>query len=282
MAGQAFRSAQPPGARATAPKVTSDTPAPFCFDLSDRVVLVTGASSGIGGHLAVVLARSGARVALAARRMAELDAKAAEIRAAGGQAIAVRLDVTDEPSTIAAYDAVEAAFGSVDTVIANAGMSVPGSAMGLAMEDFDQIVAVNLRGTFLTVREAARRMVAAGSPERGHGRIVIVSSITAQQISPGMAVYSATKAAVTQMGRVLARDWATKGINVNVVAPGYISTDLNDGYFDTAAGARLKSRFARDRIMDVDALDAMLLYLASTASAQTTGSVFTLDDGQSL
>jgi len=252
------------------------------FDLSGRTVLVTGASSGIGAHFARTLARAGARVALGARRLDYLDRLRADIEAQGGKALAIRMDVTDEACTIAAYDAVEQAFGPIDTVIANAGMSVAGSALGLDMDGFDQMVAVNLRGVFLTVREGARRMLAAGSAERGGGRIVIVSSITARQVSPGMAVYSATKAAVTQLGRVLARDWAGKGINVNVLAPGYIATDLTDGYFDTPSGLRLKARFARDRIMDLEALDPMLLYLSSNASAQTTGAVFTIDDGQSL
>lgn len=254
----------------------------FQYDLRGRVVLVTGASSGIGAHFARILAGSGAKVVLAARRMEQLDQICAAIAGAGGEAIAVRMDVSDEGSTIAAYDAAERAFGPVNTVIANAGMSVPGSALGLAIDGFDQMVAVNLKGVFLTIREGARRMIAAGSAEQGDGRIVIISSITARQISPGMAVYSATKAAVEQLGRVLAKDWAGKGINVNMIAPGYIATELTDGYFETPAGVRLKSKFARDRIMDVAALDPMLLYLCSDACAQTTGSVFDIDDGQSL
>jgi NAD(P)-dependent dehydrogenase (short-subunit alcohol dehydrogenase family) len=177
----------------------------FQYDLRGRVVLVTGASSGIGAHFARILARAGAKVVLAARRMEQLDQLCAEIANDGGEALAVRLDVSDEGSTVAAYDTAERALGPVNTVIANAGMSVPGSALGLAIDGFDQMVAVNLRGVFLTIREGARRMIAAGSAERGDGRIVIISSITARQISPGMAVYSATKAAVEQLGRVLRR-----------------------------------------------------------------------------
>lgn len=256
--------------------------ASFGFDLRGRVALVTGASSGIGEHFARILAASGAKVVLAARRAAQLESLCAAIREGGGEAVAVPMDVTDEASTIAAYDAAERAFGPVNTVIANAGVTVPGSALGLAMESFDQMVSVNLRGVFLTAREGARRMIAAGSPARGDGRVVIVSSITARQISPGTPVYSATKAAVDQMGRVLARDWANKGINVNMIAPGYVATDLVGDYFESESGRRLKARFARDRVMDMGSLDAMLLFLCSDASAQTSGSVMTVDDGQSL
>lgn len=256
--------------------------AAFGFDLHGRVVLVTGASSGIGAHFGRILAAAGAKVVLAARRAAQLDSLCAEIVAAGGEAVAVPMDVTDEASTIAAYDAAEKAFGTVNTVIANAGVTVPGSALGLAMESFDQMVSVNLRGVFLTAREGARRMIAAGSAERGDGRVVIVASITARQISPGTPVYSATKAAVDQMGRVLARDWAKKGINVNMIAPGYVATDLVGDYFESESGRRLKATFARDRVMDMAALDPMLLFLCSDASAQTTGSVMTVDDGQGL
>jgi NAD(P)-dependent dehydrogenase (short-subunit alcohol dehydrogenase family) len=125
-------------------------------------------------------------------------------------------------------------------------------------------------------------MVAAGAPERGNGRIVIISSITAHHPSAGIAPYSATKAAVAQMGRSLAKDWATKGVNVNVLCPGYVATEMNDNVWQTPAGQRLLDGFSRGRVMDESALDAMILYLSSDASAQTTGSVFTIDDGQTL
>ncbi|WP_109807539.1 SDR family NAD(P)-dependent oxidoreductase [Sphingosinithalassobacter portus] len=254
----------------------------YSFDLSNRVVLVTGASSGIGKQLAKRLAANGARVVLAARRAAMLDDVKAEIEAAGGKAACVTMDVADEESTIAAFDAVEAAFGPVDSVVANAGIAIGGSAMGIAIEDFDKMVAVNLRGVFLTAREAARRMVAAGSAEREHGRIVLISSITATFVPLGQVTYNATKAAVVQMGRSLAKDWANKGINVNIVCPGYIRTDLNDDYLDGPKGQALTSGFVRNRVMDIGVLDPSVLYLCSDASAQVTGSVFTIDDGQTL
>ncbi|HEX7872283.1 MAG TPA: SDR family NAD(P)-dependent oxidoreductase [Sphingobium sp.] len=254
----------------------------FSVDLGGRVILVTGASSGIGKHLARTLALSGARVVLGARRTALLADVQAEIEAAGGQALAVAMDVADEASTIAAYDAAEAAFGPVDSVIANAGLALGGSAMGIAIDDFDRMVDVNLRGVFLTAREGARRMVAAGSVERGHGRIVLISSITATYVAGGQVTYCATKAGVVQMGRVMANDWANKGVNVNVICPGYIRTDLNDDYLSGDKGDQLINSFPRRRLMSIDVLDPSILYLCSDASAQVTGSVFTIDDGQSL
>lgn len=254
----------------------------YSFDLSNRVVMITGASSGIGKHLARRCGESGAKVVLAARRTAMLDDVKAEIEAAGGEALAVAMDVTDEASTIAAFDAAEAVLGAVDSVVANAGVAIGGSALGMPMEQFDQVVAVNLRGVFLTAREAARRIIKAGSAERHHGRIVLMSSITASFIDGGQVSYSSTKAGVVQMGRTMAHDWANKGINVNIVCPGYIRTELNGEYLDDTKGQSLIDGFVRKRIMDIDVLDPTILYLCSDASAQVTGSIFTIDDGQSL
>ena len=111
---------------------------------------------------------------------------------------------------------------------------------------------------------------------------MIVSSITATHVSPGLAIYSASKAAVLQMGKVLARDWARLGINVNMILPGYIQTELNDDFFESEAGERFVARFPRRRLMAADDLMPMLAYLASDASRAITGAAFTLDDGQSL
>ncbi len=252
------------------------------FDLSGRVALVTGASSGLGERFARILAASGARVVLGARRADRLDVIVTAIRKAGGQAIAVALDVADEPSVMAAYDAAEAAFGTVDTIIANAGVSSEGRMLDLSVADFDQVMDVNLKGVFLTAREGARRLIAAGSKARSHGRIVITASITADVVAPGLAAYSATKAGVVQMGKVMAREWVRDGINVNMIKPGYIRTEINADWFDTDVGAKQIARFNRQRLMPEGELDTMLLYLASDASAGVTGAAFTLDDGQSL
>ena len=219
---------------------------------------------------------------LAARREGQLAALAAEIEAAGGRATAVAMDVADKESTKRAFDHAEAVFGPVDSVIANAGTNVEGLALDIDPDAIDRILSVNVRGVFLTVREGARRMIAAGSAERGHGRIVIISSVTADVVSPGSAPYSASKAAALQMGRVLARDWARRGINVNMICPGHITTGMNTDWFGTEGGRKQINSWPRRRVMPTDSLDAMLLYVASDASAAVTGSSFTIDDGQSL
>lgn len=254
----------------------------FSFDLKGRTVLVTGASSGIGARFGRILAASGANVMLAARRVALLEQLTQEIRDAGGQAIAVPMDVTDEGSTRAAYDAAEAAFGTVDTVIGNAGINVEGLALDIDASALDIVHSVNVRGLFLTLREGAKRLIADGSREKQHGRMVVISSVTAEHISPGTAPYSASKAAALQLGRVLARDWANKGININMIMPGYIPTDINSEWFETEGGRRQIQGWPRRRLMDETSLDGMLLFLCSDASRFITGSAFTVDDGQTL
>jgi NAD(P)-dependent dehydrogenase (short-subunit alcohol dehydrogenase family) len=252
------------------------------FDLSDRTLLITGASSGIGLHLARSAAAAGARLALAARRTDRLDALAAEIQARGGKAAAVAMDVQDEASVIAAYDQAERALGPIDSVIANAGINGEGLAVDLPVDVFDQVMAVNVRGAFLTAREGARRMMAAFPKEEQRGRIVFMASIGANKVLPGVAAYCASKAAVAMLGRSLAREWVNRGVNVNVVCPGYIATELNDAWFESEPGRKQVSGFPRRRLMQEADLDPITLHLVSTAARAVTGSVVTIDDGQSL
>ena len=251
------------------------------MDMTGRVALVTGASSGLGAHISQLLAAHGAKVVLGARRIELLDDVRSRIEATGGVAVAVALDVTDEASIMAAYDQAETLVGAVDSVVANAGTTVEGRALDIPVEEIDQLLAVNIRGVFLTAREGARRMIAAGAPERQHGRIILMSSMTALSVVPGLAPYAASKAAVLQMGRTLARDWARQGICVNCICPGYIETDLNAEWFATDAGKRQVARWPRRRLMTPSSLDAITLFLSADASAQTTGAHFLIDDGQS-
>lgn len=252
------------------------------FDLSGRVALVTGASSGLGAGFAKALAAAGAKVVLAARRADKLAEQVAEITAAGGQAVAVSMDVTDEASTKAAYDAAEAAFGTVDTIVANAGVATEKMALGLSVDDVDFLLAANVRGVFLTVAEGARRLDAAGSREKQHGRIVIIGSITAEKVFPATSVYGATKAAVRHLGKALAREWARRGISVNVIQPGYFESEMTAELFETEVGAQMVKSFPRQRMRPATDLHAPLLMLCSDAALGITGSVITVDDGQTL
>lgn len=252
----------------------------FELSLSGRTVLVTGASSGLGRRFARVCSQAGARIAVAARRIDRLEALVGEIRAGGGEAVAVALDVTDEASVKAGFDAAEAALGPIESVIANAGISKVGLAADMRIEDFDELMAVNVRGAFLTAREAGRRMMAAGSRESGRGRVVMIASIAATTPLAGLLAYCASKSAVAMMGRGLAREWATKGINVNTIGPGYVETEINSGWFSSEGGQRQINSFPRKRLMREEDLDGLIVYLCSDASRAVTGSLFNVDDGQ--
>ncbi|MFN4113459.1 MAG: SDR family NAD(P)-dependent oxidoreductase [Sphingomonadaceae bacterium] len=249
----------------------------FSFELTGRTALVTGASSGLGERFGRILAASGAKVALAARRTDRLEALADRI---GPTAAAVQMDVAREADVIAGYDAAESAFGTVvDTVVANAGIDGAGLATDMTEDAIAHTLNVNLKGTILTAREGARRMIAGGVTK---GRIVLIASITAFEPSPGLVAYSASKAGVVQAGRTLGREWARKGICVNTISPGYIRTAINDAWFDTEPGQAQIARFPRKRLMGQDGLDAMLLFLCSDAAEFVTGADFVLDDGQTL
>lgn len=250
--------------------------------LSGRTCLITGASTGLGAHFARLAAQAGARVIIAARRVDRVESLAESIRAASGHAIAVRMDVSDEGSVVAAYDAAEAAFGVVDTIIANAGVSAPGRSTEVSVAAMQVVLGTNILGVLLTAREGARRLVASGSQESGKGRIVLIGSITAAMTGQGETIYSASKAAVAHMGRNLAREWVRMGINVNVVQPGYIDTDLAGDWFIGESGKAQIAGFQRRQLQPIGSLDQPMLYFCSDASAHTTGAVFTIDDGQSL
>ena len=249
------------------------------ISLEGRVALITGASSGIGAHLARVFARAGAKVVLGARRVDRIAALADEI---GADALPVALDVTDEASIIAAFDAAEAHFGAPDTVLANAGMADAGRALDLSAEQVRRVIDTNFTAVYLTAREGARRMIAAGAKASGRGRIVLTGSITAEMTGQGDSAYAASKAAVVHLGRQLAREWARQGINVNTVQPGYILTEIDADWFATEGGKAQVGSWPRRRLTPIGALDDPMLFFASDASAYVTGAHITVDDGQSL
>ena len=252
------------------------------FPLTDRTALIAGASSGFGARFAKLFAAAGASVVLGARRTDRTAALEQEIVDAGGQALAVPLDVTDEASIIAAYDAAEAKFGTVDTIIANAGVAATGRATDVPVDRLQMLLDTNFKGVYLVAREGAKRLIAAGSREREHGRVVIIGSITSRLTGEGDSAYAASKAGVTHLGRNLAREWVRQGVNVNTIHPGYIPTEIQGDWYDTPGGAAQIAGFHRRRLQDIESLDPMMLYFASDASRMVTGSDIVVDDGQSL
>lgn len=249
------------------------------FDLTGRTVLIAGASSGIGAGFARVTAAAGARVVLGARRLDRIEALADDI---GAKALPVAMDVTDEASVIAAYDAAEAAFGTVDGIVCNAGIGTGGRSTDVPLDDVRSVIDTNLLGAYMVAREGARRLIASGSRARENGRIVLIGSITAQQAGTGEAAYAASKAGLAHLGRQFAREWIRLGINVNTIQPGWIPTEINADWFATERGQADMVGLHRRRLLEIDALDDMLLYLLSDRSRQVTGATFTIDDGQSL
>ena len=248
--------------------------------MEGRIALITGASSGFGAHFARLLVAEGARVVLGARRTDRLAALVAEL--GEENALAVAMDVTDEASLIAAFDVAEARFGTVDTVIANAGISEDGRSTDVTAAQLAGVVATNFTGVYLTAREGARRMIAAGFRDSGRGRIVLIGSITAELTGQGDAAYAASKAGVAHLGRQFAREWVRQGINVNTIQPGYIQTEIAGDWFQTEGGQRQIAAFHRKRMCPIEALDAPLLFLCSDASLHVTGATLTVDDGQVL
>lgn len=248
------------------------------FDLSGRTAFVTGATSGLGRRFAEVLARAGAAVAVAGRRKERLEEVARGLELQGARAAPIVLDVTDAAAIPHAVDEAERALGPLDVLVNNAGMNVQARAVDLAVEDFDRIVATNLRGPFLMATELGRRMI----ERNAGGRIINIASIGAFRVLPGLAAYCMTKAAVAMMTRTLAREWARYGINVTALCPGYIETELNRDWFASEQGQAQIRSFPRRRLAQEEDLDDTLLLLASDRSRAITGSLITVDDGQSL
>jgi NAD(P)-dependent dehydrogenase (short-subunit alcohol dehydrogenase family) len=245
------------------------------LSLAGRTALVTGASSGFGRHFARVLAGAGAAVALAARRLDRLQQLEAEIRAGGGRAAAVGLDVTDRASVARAFDAAEAALGAVTILVNNAG--VPANAYFLKMteEEWRAVLGVNLDGVFRVGQEAARRM----AERRTGGSIINIASILGFGAIKSLSSYAASKAAVVSLTRSMALELARDNIRVNALAPGYFSTEFNDAFLAGDAGRRLLARVPMGRAGRLEELDGPLLLLASDAGAFMTGSVVTVDGG---
>jgi NAD(P)-dependent dehydrogenase (short-subunit alcohol dehydrogenase family) len=244
---------------------------PLTADLRGKTALVTGASSGLGAHFARVLAKAGADLVVAARRLPLLESL---VTALGDTARAVTMDVSDAASV---HKAVAEA-GAIDILVNNAGIAITKPALSQSIEDFDAVIGTNLRGAFLVATEVARAMRARG---RG-GSIINIASILGLRQGGQVAPYAISKSGVIQMTKQLGLELARDGIRVNAIAPGYVETEMNRAFFASVDGQAMIKRVPQRRLGTLQDLDGPLLLLASDASAFMTGSVLAVDGGHLL
>ncbi len=242
------------------------------LNLEGRKALVTGASGGLGEHFAKTLAEAGAAVVLTARRKDALEKVVETIAAAGGDAEAIRMDVADPSSVAGAFERFQEPF---DIVVNNAGVSGSGAAIDQAEDEFQRVIDTNLTGAFRVSQHAARAMKAANRP----GAIVNIASIVGLRVAGHVSAYAASKAALIQLTKATALEWARYRIRVNALCPGYIETPLNADFFASEAGQALVKRIPQRRLGRMEDLDGPLLLLCSDAGAYMTGATLAVDGG---
>ncbi|HEU4459618.1 MAG TPA: SDR family oxidoreductase [Methylibium sp.] len=255
----------------------------YAIDLSGRVALVTGASSGLGAQFARTLSAAGAAVVLAGRRIERLKTLRAEIEGAGGDAHVVGLDVTDPQSIVAAVAHAETECGAIDILVNNSGVSTTQRLTEVSPEDYNYVMNTNTRGAFFVAQAVGKRMIArakgAAPGTFTGGRIVNIASMAGLKVLGQIGVYCMSKAAVVHMTRAMALEWGRYGINVNAICPGYIDTEINHHHWDTEQGRKLIEMLPRKRIGQPQDLDTTLLMLCAKESHFINGAVIQADDG---
>jgi NAD(P)-dependent dehydrogenase (short-subunit alcohol dehydrogenase family) len=247
----------------------------YVMTLTGRTALVTGASGGLGRYFADVLARAGATVAVTARRQDQLQQVRDEIRAAGGDAVAVAMDVTDSSSVASAVAQATAQLGTLDILVNNAGITVTRAFLDVDEADWDRVVDTNLNGVFLVAQAAARVMKEQGSG----GAIVNIASILGLRVAGQVAAYAAAKAGVVHLTKAMALELARYRIRVNALCPGYIETDLNREFFASDIGRALINRIPQRRLGRQEELEGPLLLMCSDAGSYMTGAILAVDGG---
>lgn len=243
------------------------------FDLTGRTALITGASRGIGRAAALLLARQGARVVLAARNEELLDEVAGAVRTGGGEAHPMALDLGHHESIPTAVRGLPSEFAAVDILVNNAGITADNLLARMTLEQWQPVLDVNLTGAFVLTKALVRGMM-----RRRHGRVVSVSSVAGVVGNAGQANYAASKAGLIGFSKSLARELLSRGITVNVVAPGFIETDMTAALPD-GAGERFLERHGLVRLGTVEDIAAAVLYLASDEASYVTGEVLSVSGG---
>ena len=255
----------------------------YTLDLSGRVALITGASSGLGTQFARTLAEAGAAVVLGGRRMERLKDLRSEIEAAGGDAHVVSLDVTSVDSIKSAVAHAETEVGPIDILINNSGVSTTERLVDVTEDGFDHVFGTNTRGAFFMAQEVAKRMLArakgAAPGVFAGGRIINIASAAGLRTLPQIGVYCMSKAAVIHMTKVMAAEWGRFGITTNAVCPGYIDTEINHYHWETEGGQKLIKMLPRQRVGRPQDLDALLVMLCSAQSDFINGAIISADDG---
>ncbi|WP_341915281.1 SDR family oxidoreductase [Ferrovibrio terrae] len=245
------------------------------ISLKGKVAVVTGASSGLGERFAELLSSAGAAVALAARRTDRLKALADRITASGGTAITVKLDVNDYDNIQGAFAEVAGKLGGVDILINNSGVSKQARITDVTPDDYDFTMNTNTKGAFFVAQAAAKDMIA----RKAEGRIINIASVAGLRVLSQLSVYCMSKAAVVQMTKAMALEWARYGINTNAICPGYIETEINRDYWATPGGQKLIEMLPRRRVGDAKDLDGLIMLLASSEARFINGAIIAADDG---
>ena len=246
------------------------------FSLKDKVALVTGASQGIGWDIAQALVVAGAKVAVAARTEEKLALLVGEIETAGGEAIAVKMDVADVEQVKAGFKQVIDKFGRLDILVNNAAITRDGLAVRMKADDWDAVIRTNLTGAHLCIQQALGTMMRARA-----GRIINVSSVVAQMGNAGQANYVAAKAGLIGLTKAIAMEIASRNITVNAVAPGFIQTPMTDVLSDKVK-EELKARIPLGRLGVPRDIAASIVFLASDEAAYITGHVLDVNGGMYL
>ena len=241
--------------------------------LNGRVAVVTGGSRGIGKAIALKLANNGAKVAIFATRESEaVNQTLSELKATGSEAMFVPCDVSNFEQVKASIDSVIEQFGKIDILVNNAGITKDKLLMQMSEEDFDDVISVNLKGTYNTVKACIRPFI-----RNKYGKIINISSVVGLMGNPGQVNYAASKAGIVGLTKSLAKEYAAKGINCNAIAPGFIATDMTEDLLDKQEG--LINMIPMKKVGNPEDIANLALFLASDMSSYITGEVIKVDGG---